>query len=317
MIWQEFAIPQVRDLAWSCFSADLLDIDCLPGNKSVTSFKPKLTPERKKWLKTLDRNPSKLLEYLHTSNTTRLGLYFEKLWQYFLLEDQEFTLSGHNLAVRSKGRTFGEFDIIYYNHTERCHVHLELALKYYLGVPLFNNQAASHYNQWIGTNCQDTLDQKLQRLFDHQIRLSKNPHAEQVLEQLTVESLNHQITLKGYLFNSTVEPLAQPGHLGADIKVCNWQHLEDFQTTLKNSGYEHWLQLPKQYWLADSHSNQNLSLYSPEKLTAHLTQHFTISQRPVMICAVGQDHSLAEYSRSFVTANNWPSCPFPQSKYQK
>lgn len=317
MIWREFKTSQVRDLAWSCFSADLLDIQSQSENKNVTAFNPVLTPERQQWLQNLDTNPGALLEYLNTGNTTRLGLYFEKLWQYFLLQDQEFTLSSHNLAVRFESRTFGEFDIIYYNHTERCHVHLELALKYYLGVPQFSKQAASHYNQWIGTSCEDNLDLKLQRLFDHQIRLSQNPHAQHVLQQLGVESLSYQIALKGYLFNSALEPLAQPQHLGSTTPICNWLHLEDFQSALKVSEYQRWLHLPKPYWLSDSHSNQNLELYRPEEFAVHLGQHFEDSQRPVMVSAVANDTSLTEYSRCFVTPNTWPSCLFPKLKYQK
>jgi len=153
--------PAVRDLAWTCFNPGLMN---LPDSMSP----PALDSRRRQWLAKLDHDPEALLDCLAGQRSPRLGLYFERLWYFFLSEDPGFDLLAHNLPVREGGRTLGEFDLIYFCHARQRAVHLELALKFYLG---YGNYAdnTSPTRAWLGHNSKDRLYLKLERLQGHQV----------------------------------------------------------------------------------------------------------------------------------------------------
>ena len=75
---------QVRDLAWACFSPPLLISRQLDSGIQLGNTNFRLSPERQQWLAELDRNPQPLLTHLAASKSPRLGIYFERLWQFFL-----------------------------------------------------------------------------------------------------------------------------------------------------------------------------------------------------------------------------------------
>ena len=78
----------VRDLAWACFSPPLLHTQKLADDQhNVANCGLSLTPTRTAWLQQLDHNPGPLLDYLAQQSHTRLGLYFEQLWHFFLAQD--------------------------------------------------------------------------------------------------------------------------------------------------------------------------------------------------------------------------------------
>ena len=133
----------MRDLAWACFSPQMLHLEQLADTPTgVSASTMPLTRARARWLQQLDRDPSALLTQLSSRPTHRLGVYFEQLWHFFLRSDPAVELVAHNLAIHDEGRTLGEFDCIYYCADRACHVHLEnmareIALKGYLFQPLY------------------------------------------------------------------------------------------------------------------------------------------------------------------------------------
>ena len=191
-IWQELVTPEVRDLAWACFGPDLLAENQRPGWPADGHLP--LSEARADRLRQLDRAPSPLLSFLGQRSGGRLGLYFEALWHFFLARDPDVELLAHNLPVKDATRTIGEFDLLYRDlPRERC-VHLELAVKYYLGAP--------GSDQWIGPNQADRLDLKLDRLLQHQTRLGQHPAARPQLERLGIDGLERHWVLSGALFAS-------------------------------------------------------------------------------------------------------------------
>ena len=137
---------EVRDLAWACFSPPLmltaqLGID----SAGLVNCHLGMTTERAAWLAELDRDPSALLGFLADNTSGRLGIYFERLWQFFLQQDPQVELLAHNLPIHDSGRTLGEFDCLYHCHQRQCDVHLELAVKYYLGYPPSDPGEVSSY----------------------------------------------------------------------------------------------------------------------------------------------------------------------------
>ena len=201
----------VRDLAWACFSPGLLHSwEMADDGQNVADCGLSLTPARAHWLNELDRKPSALLEHLASKPGKRLGIYFERLWHFFLEQDPDTELVAHNLAVRDHGRTLGEFDIIYWCHQRQRHCHLELAVKFYLGKRQHTSvETRSHWQEWLGPNSRDKLNLKLDQLLQRQIRLGEHPVARECLAALGVFDPVPEISIKGYLFQSPLSGSAE------------------------------------------------------------------------------------------------------------
>lgn len=297
MIWRQLVTPAVRDLAWACYSQPLVhskrleSVDTAPRNCTL-----QLTDSRREFLLQLDRHPAALLAELQERGSTRLGIYFEKLWHYLLAADPDIDLVAHNLPVRENGKTLGEFDIIYFCHQRQQHVHLELAVKFYLEVA-----AEPH---WLGPGCKDSLDRKIEHLLHRQIRLSQTAAGAAVLETLGVEAPVGEIELKGYLFgHSERPPLPDAYNHGNELsRWLDWQSFLAQQATTRD-GLD-WVILPRLQWLAPCNlgipGGELLDRASEQSLHTHFGQH----RQPLLLA--GCDSSGQEQRRCFVTPQHWP-----------
>ena len=190
----------------------------------------------------LDARPAPLQDYLESARVGRLGLYFERLWHFWLADDPATTLLAHNVAVREDGRTLGEFDCLYHCAVrDRC-VHLELAVKFYLW-----DEDTRH---WLGPGARDRLDLKLEHLWQRQIRLSQQTAAQPVLQALEAERPLHEIEIKGYLSSGTANCELPNGYAGSN-PPGRWltlaRFLREFTPTLPRGN---WVALPREHWLA-------------------------------------------------------------------
>ena len=200
MHWLDLKTPVVRDLAWAGFAAPLLQIEHLSGQKAAISS-PVLLWEGfwQETLARLDHDPAPLLLHLEQRRGKRLGLYFESLWHFLLGEDPQTEVLATNLPVHENGRTVGEFDCLYYCARREQSIHLELAVKYYLGNPADGT--------WLGPGCNDHLDRKLDHLLQQQIRLSRHSASQDLLAKLGATEPALEIGLKGYLFSPPDGPM--------------------------------------------------------------------------------------------------------------
>ena len=109
----QYKTREVRDLAWACFSPALFHSEELSDEgQNIANCGLSLTELRQNWLRALDLRPAPLHEHLSKLHSSRLGLYFESLWHFFLQSDSEVDLIAHNLPIRDEGRTVGEFDCL-------------------------------------------------------------------------------------------------------------------------------------------------------------------------------------------------------------
>ncbi|MDX1268070.1 MAG: DUF1853 family protein, partial [Oceanisphaera sp.] len=97
--------PVVRDLAWALASPNLLQSSPqAPDNdwyrQLLAEYQPRLCE--------LDAAPEVL--HAHCRPYRRLGLYFEALWHFFLLDHSRFQLLAHNWQQVIDGTTVGAFD---------------------------------------------------------------------------------------------------------------------------------------------------------------------------------------------------------------
>lgn len=169
----------VRDLAWVIASPPLVSgefnqthwwnhqeclaefNDCLPA------------------LLDLDKDPSPLLTHLASIKSKRLGLRFEAYLSFWLSSiSPNYTLLAQNIQlseiVNTLKRTIGEVDFIIEENKSGNVIHLEVAVKFYLGTAPYSDPY-----RWFGTNLNDQLGRKLDHLKQHQTQLLIN-HPKQI-----------------------------------------------------------------------------------------------------------------------------------------
>ncbi len=294
----------MRDLAWACFSPPLLHIDQVAGEAAgISTAAPQLTRQRKSWLARLDHDASALLEHLATRPPRRLGEYFEQLWHFFLQQDPDTVLVAHNLAVREQGRTLGEFDCIYHSAERGGHVHLELAVKFFLGTDS-NGDGGPHSCQWLGLDRRDRLDIKLEQLLQRQIVLGDNPAAKQILAELGVSGMSKEIVLKGYLFQAHNATSPLPPGYNVECPLSRWVTTDQLASHCAELDAQSFLALPRMRWLSAAHSASPREATGLAELQNNLTHHFRQYDQPLLIAAL--DGNGVEESRFIVTPRGWP-----------
>ena len=216
--------PAVRDLAWTLLAAPLLaQSPCRqrhPLTASGWSHNPALLAD---WLQQQDQQPVALLNWISAARSQRLGIYYERLWQFALQQAPGIELLGANLAIRQDGLTLGELDVVL-RDAEGVH-HLELAIKLYLGPK--KDDGCSHAS-WRGAGRADNLQRKLQHLGNQQLPLSSNPQALQVLEGITATAVQSAVWMSGYLFYPWPEVCHAPTGMHPQAPHGQWLHFKDW-----------------------------------------------------------------------------------------
>ena len=306
-----YQTQEVRDLAWACFSPSLLLTHKLAdAGQNVAQCGLALTPARQAWLEALDREASALLEHLSKQRSHRLGVYFEHLWHFFLEQDPAIDLVAHNLPIHHMGKTLGEFDCIYFCHERQRHFHLELAVKFFLSHRQTTTvESASHWNEWLGPNTDDRLDRKIEHLMQRQIKLGDRPVAREKLRRLGIFELDQEVEIKGYLFQSTVDPLPPPHGFNPGQRL--YQHIElpllgGHLDELGKRSTCCYLILPRTQWLSAARTDSDIGLCQEEVLS-ELYRHLTTDRRPQLVAAL--DQAGGESQRFFVTPPLWPARP--------
>ena len=238
--------PVVRDLAWTLLSPPLLEHSEWPQRHPLAGSGWARQPGRlADWLLRLDEQPGPLLEWLARGPLRRLGLYYERLWQFALQAAPGVLLLACNLPIRLGGRTLGELDLLL-RDDDGVH-HLELAVKLYLGPRQGDGRDAA---QWLGPGSEDRLDRKLDHLARHQLPLSSSRHGKLALADLRPDEVQAEFWLGGYLFYPWPDGCAAPA--GAHPLHCrgNWLTRERFAALRADSAPGPWQPLPRQAWLA-------------------------------------------------------------------
>jgi uncharacterized protein len=305
--FQAFRHPAVRDLVWAVFSAPLLAR--LPDFDGEL-VAPRLESRDWQWLEALDKNPAPLIAALAASPSNRLGLYFESLWRFYLEQHPDWTVLAHNLQVQNleeEGRTLGAFDFLCARGDEFWH--LELAVKFYLGLP--GTGEMSQWNQWLGPNANDRLDIKLGRLTSHQLPLSQSPRGRSMLSQLVGREApwRRSLILKGYFFYPGGSLLSAPNHASVHHLRGSWWHLERFLPQL-DSG--HWISLRRKEWLSFAQLGACDEPMTGQVMGKLLNKAVGEAGRPVLLAKMQQrGQGWHEQERIFVVPDYWPRTAKP------
>ena len=170
--WLDFKRPIVQQLAFCIASPNI--INTIPETLTIQhrfelhqdTFWIAQFSNYKDRLYQLDQDPTDLLSFMAKLKSTRLGLRFEYLLWFWLIDTQThgYTLLGHSIQKIDGARTLGELDFVLFNHKTQQTEHWEVALKYYLG------EQDLALNHWFGLNRDDTLIKKLNHFTTQQFK---------------------------------------------------------------------------------------------------------------------------------------------------
>lgn len=295
--------PAVRDLAWVLTSQPLLLKADWPQRHPLAASGWVKAPEQlASWLQQLDQDASALETWLARTSNRRLGLYYEKLWQFALQAAPDVALLAANVAIRQDGQTLGEMDLLS-RDADGDH-HIELACKFYLGHQHDNGLDPIN---WIGPGGQDRLGLKLKHLCQRQLPLSSSPQAEQVLNDWQIELVRAELWLGGYLFYPWPNSCAPPLGAHADHSRGIWLHRRQWPSFVAQTTAARWQVLPRSRWLAPARADEDSSLTLAE-LELHM-QHSADSPEPLLLVQLEQQHSgdWHEVQRLFLVKDDWPT----------
>lgn len=323
--------PLVRDLAWLLLAPDLIDTPW-PGRPGRKALGLDDDVRLGAWLDDLEAWPGELERCLGETLTGRMGLYYERLWQFLLAAAPDTELLAHNLRIYRGRQTLGELDLLYCRRGETDLVHLEVAIKYYLGLREGPGEAHDQA-RWIGPGGADSLAGKREHLHRHQLRLTELPETRLALCDTLGEALaraavggerlpviHRRMAMPGVLFypwpgdpeqrHPGQRPLpppreANPVHLRGTW-LC-WRAWRDYRDGLPAGTHGAWLHKP--HWLALPRPERLLPLGELERQLVH---HFRTPASPVQIALWQAELG---WRRLFVVADDWPrQIPLPPAQ---
>lgn len=288
----------VRDLAWCCLSSPLLE--GLAEIESLPSLQYHLWP----WLFELDKQPDALVNLINQRKSTRLGLYYETLWQFYFMQHPQWELLAYNQQIHHQNNTVGAFDFLCRHDNE--YWHLETAVKFYLCAATTTDQS-SNWDQWIGPNKSDRLDIKLHHLHKHQLQLSRHPVAQQWLKNHFPEATHWKsaLCLQGYLFHRDEQQRpdkAHPHHCRG-----TWLTQNDFRQLQHDDTSNCWFLLERHLWLSPAQTIHTDKLMTVDEINLVGIEQLDRNNRPMMVALMKNWGTLwQEQARYFLVPNHWP-----------
>ena len=301
----EFRHHAVRDLAWVIHSASLIRDE---GDDRVSDAWCRLAwYDRIPWLRELDRSPEALTDWLTAHRSRLLGHYFESLIEYWLCHWRRMEVKAVRLPVMGEERAVGEFDFLFRDRFRGIDYHWESAVKFFL-----RYRRPDGADEWLGPNPQDTLDDKLNKVFGRQLMLTGRPESAALLQARGIGQPSSQAFIKGYLFSPASTDWCHPESVPAESSPRHlrgwWCHAGEAERIPCRSPDSRWLSLPRHQWLSAVRSRDAAPGMPREALLAFLAQHFSSTEKPLLLAELWRDETglWRESSRGFVVADHWP-----------
>ena len=232
------------------------------------------------------------IEKLTLARRGALGRYFEIMIETLFSISQEIESIHSNVVVRDKKTTIGEFDLLYKKSGQWYH--LELAIKFYLGI---SNQTLGF--NWHGPALRDTLSRKYSRMINHQLKLTKYDAANKVLRDLSINSVESAAVMLGWLFypfkDWISKSLSPPKNISINHATGWWIRASEVNIFNRVRG-QHWFPLKKRDWITTVDMR-----YPPAKT------NFKGIKQPEMIavCLQEKQNRFYEVQRAFIVPDHW------------
>lgn len=197
--------PALRDMAWLLQAPDLIALPGYAGRPDCGALGVAEPAVQAAWL---GRHAARLAGSRWAElRCARMGYYHERLWRYLLNHAPNTRLLARNVRVFQRRQTLGEMDMIYRTCSDPAPVHLEVAIKFYLGVPEGPGTVASP-NRWIGPSGIDSLARKSAHMARRQLAFSASAAARRTLRHWlaprdsgeVLPPLRPQFAMPGVLF---------------------------------------------------------------------------------------------------------------------
>jgi hypothetical protein len=299
-----FRNPDVADLAWTIASAPLMSNDDGDGKLELVGAEWCYDQYRahKEWLGELDADPTPLLDFLDDDGQTLLGKRFESLIAFWFSHSSSFELLHRNIVLHDEHKnTSGEIDFIVLDKETHQLLHIESACKYYLAY-----QKSQHWENWIGPNGHDTLDNKLKKS-QHQLRVFDRAEGRNFLKLHGLEKPNSYLFIKGYFFHhfSRIEGAVPPKN--AHPHYNGGWYIYEHELPLFKSEYAQWMLLPKQRWISPYYAQEEQDVFTGTEMIEACRQFIRRHAKAPMIIQVEErDGAIVEVSRGFVVRDAWP-----------
>lgn len=291
----------VRDLAWVFSSSPIIESSLLDFEQSELDLN---------WLQALDKSANKINDFMSDKNLKMLGPYFEALWEFYFKHYPGKRLIAKNIQVFENNKTVGEFDFIYLDEVTNEYCHLEVAVKYYLGVNSdhqkdVSTNSYSMMRSWVGPNVNDQLDKKTTKMIEHQTKLSQTSGGKQVLAKLGINKIKTQACLLGYLFYPAGEHFQPPEHTREKHNRGYWLKLGQLEGILLTS--ELWMVINKPHWMSQKVMSRQ-QLDSSDELLNKLNKYFSETSKPILISnfELIDDNQFVSVDKYFVVPDCWP-----------
>ncbi|MFC3149909.1 DUF1853 family protein [Litoribrevibacter euphylliae] len=325
-----FSHQYVADLAWIIYSAPLLKEQSLsseltPSELSAPSFTPQTstTTPTADWLEQLaklNHSPSPLIHHIESRQSTRVGFYYEALISYLLSTFPGVIRLAEHLQLQKNGRTLGEIDFLYRDEKTNKVIHLETAVKFYLGSKPWLD--ASHpFKHWLGPMIKDRLDLKTQHLINHQSQMCLSESFTELSKQLNLPQPTHrEVLMQGYLFTHPSEPVSLPYNVENENTTQRplWFARHEIDAFLSND--DKFIILKKPFWLSPFHSKEHNQLLDRDSLKEQLDSLIEQWNRPILISILSTNelsktnHALfQENNRCFIVPDNWAGISAPNT----
>ena len=271
----------------------------------------------------LAKAEGELANYLSNTKSHFLGAYYEKLWAFFFEHSKRYELLYNGLQIHGNGKTLGEFDFIVHDKQSQRYLHIETAIKFYLGTDDHCIESEHTKNWlWCGPRAIDRLDLKVNKLVTQQLKLSESEQGKATLKSLRIDEVVPTMLLQGHLCPPMLD-LAKdwqsklPQYAKSNNKTASWLRRSaaiDYLKQQRKVNNHLWKVLSKKEWLCMlSGQDEKEAYFKTDELIARLEEtysggiHYSPKEQGSILVAEVDERTYTELQRIFVVQDNWPN----------